>query len=188
VGWRQQPIPMVNDSGDGVDWYSPVDLNARLLATQRSVQSIAEYFSLPVPGERPARAMHQLLQECTENRIPVVLFLPPESGLLRRAFPADKVQQAERFIEQLARQYGVRIVDARLWLDDDDLADGVHSTRAGAERFTRRLGRQVVLPWLDSIRQVCPERRRLRTLALEVAARAPLRKDHVIHSQPPVFR
>ncbi len=152
VTMRQYPIPMVNECGDGIDWVTPCNTAARLLATQRSVQSIAAYLFGPVPGDRPRRALHQLLEECTREGIEVVLVLPPESSLLRQALAADKVREAERFTEQLAREHGTRIVDARRWLDDEDLADGVHSTRVGAERFTRRLGREVVLPWLASRR------------------------------------
>jgi hypothetical protein len=72
----------------------------------------------------------------------------PESPALRQAFPPDKVRQAEGFTAALAREHGADVVDARGWLGADDLADGVHPTPAGAERFSERLSRQVVLPRL----------------------------------------
>jgi lysophospholipase L1-like esterase len=72
----------------------------------------------------------------------------PESPALQQAFPRDRVRQAERFTAALAREHGADVVDARGWLHADDLADGVHPTPAGAERFSERLGRQVALPRL----------------------------------------
>jgi hypothetical protein len=150
-GQRHQPIAMINDCGDGPDWVSPGTAEGRLRATRATVESLAGYFAEPVPGERPARALHQLLRECHERGVRVVLLLPPEAELLRQAFPAAAVRQAERFVEELAREHGAAVVDARGWLPrEDDLADGVHPTPAGAERFTERLGREVVLPWLAS--------------------------------------
>jgi hypothetical protein len=150
---RSQPIKMCNDSGDGIDWFSPGTSEARRLATQRTVESLAGSFAEEVPGDRPAQALRQLLAEARQRGIRVVLVLPPEAGVLRQAFPLLKVRQAERFIDGLVREYGAEVVDARGWLNrEDDLADGVHATPAGAARFTERLSREVVLPRLAASR------------------------------------
>jgi hypothetical protein len=147
---RHQPVPMINDSGDGTDWFTPPG-EARLRATRLSVAAVADYLRQPVPAERPARALRDLLREARAAGASVVLVLPPESAALRQALPADRVRQAEHFLEEVAREHGAAVVDARGWLpDEDDFADGVHCTRRGAERFTERLGREVILPWLKA--------------------------------------
>jgi hypothetical protein len=40
----------------------------------------------------------------------------------------------------------VPVVDARTWLDDDDFTDSHHPLQRGAEKFTRRLGRELLEP------------------------------------------
>ncbi len=161
---RQRPVPLLNECGDGTEWEVPPP-QVRERVTRQVVQSMAKDLRRPVPGERPARALRELLEQCRQRGVRVVLLFPPESSALRQALPAEQVRRLERFVRSTAEAHGADLVDARCWLGDDDFADGVHLSPTGAARFTERLGREVVLPGLFPPRLACPRRERLRTLA-----------------------
>jgi uncharacterized protein DUF1574 len=95
------------------------------------------------------RAMRELMELCKEQRIPVALLLTPESREFRSWYPREVWRQIEEYAADLSRIYDVPLVDARAWLEDTDFLDGHHVHVGGAEKFTRRLGRDVLEPFIN---------------------------------------
>jgi hypothetical protein len=52
------------------------------------------------------------------------------------------------FLGALRTEFGVDIVDARLWVADEDYNDSHHLLQSGAARFTERLTAEHLVPWL----------------------------------------
>jgi hypothetical protein len=99
----------------------------------------------------PDRALRDMLTLCRDLRIPVALYLMPESPKFRSWYPAATQQACESYLAQLRAEYCVPIFDARDWLAEDDFADGHHQLRRGAEKFSQRFGREYLQPWLNEV-------------------------------------
>lgn len=108
----------------------------------------AEYFQVLRDwqlGDESAGALRELLSECRAAGIPVKLVLLPEGTTFRSWYPPSVRERLDAFL----RSTGADVVDAREWLDDAEFTDGHHQLRGGAEKFSRRLTDEVILPWLN---------------------------------------
>jgi hypothetical protein len=94
-------------------------------------------------GKGPAQAMHDLLQCCRREGIPVVLVVTPESAEFASWYSEECQASTDRFLEELRAKYGVAIINARQWLSDDAFADGHHVHAGGAQAFTTRLSAEL---------------------------------------------
>jgi len=97
------------------------------------------------PG--PVQAYHDLLTLCRNQHIPVILLIPPESSAFRAYKPDAEACRIEH-VKGLAREFSLPLVDARDWIDDDGFWDGHHMLEDGSDRYTERLGREVLGPRL----------------------------------------
>jgi hypothetical protein len=94
-------------------------------------------------------ALHLLLEACRADGVPVVLVVMPEGPCYRSWEPESLYRQTFEWLESLRREYGVGLVNALTWLDEDEFSDSHHLLRAGAEKLTRRLEREAILPRLQ---------------------------------------
>ena len=92
------------------------------------------------------RAMRDLLTRCRAESIAVALLIAPESREFRSWYAAESSKKLENHCDALRHDFGVPIVDARDWMPDEDFADPHHLAPQGADRFTARLGREVLQP------------------------------------------
>jgi hypothetical protein len=99
------------------------------------------------PG--PERALRESLALCRRRGIECVLLITPESDEFRGWYSPDGLARFDRFCDDLRRDYGVAVFDARTWEPDDEFTDGHHLQRPGAEAFTDRLGREVLAPLVE---------------------------------------
>jgi hypothetical protein len=111
------------------------------------------------PG--PTQAFCDLLLLCRQHQLPVILVIPPEDSHFRSYQPAVEENQVQ-CVAQLAHQFGLTLVDARAWVQDDGFVDGHHLSREGAETYTIRLGREVLQPYLARLANGLPLRAFLR--------------------------
>jgi hypothetical protein len=106
------------------------------MAVAREYSLSLSHFRL---GEGPARAMRDLLACCRREDIPVVLILTPESSEFRSWYSPACRTATRQLLDELRTEYGVEVIDATCWLDDDDFFDGHHHDVSGATKFTTRL-------------------------------------------------
>jgi hypothetical protein len=90
-------------------------------------------------GAGPTRAIHDLLECCRSERIPVVLVVTPESAEFQSWYSPQCQAQTDRLLDELRHTYGVEVVDTRQLLDKDDFTDGHHAVEHGATLFTTHL-------------------------------------------------
>ncbi len=94
-------------------------------------------------GQGPTRAMRDLLECCRNERIPVALVLTPESTTFRAWYQPECLKTMRDLLDELRATYGVEVIDATHWLDDNDFMDGHHLDISGAEKFTARMEDEV---------------------------------------------
>jgi hypothetical protein len=90
-----------------------------------------------------------LLRECRERGIRVALLYMPEHSALRSWYPPQKLSLLQDYLTHLSAEYGVPVIDTRLWLDDDCFQDVLHLHPEGARTFSARFGREVLRPLLE---------------------------------------
>jgi hypothetical protein len=98
------------------------------------------------PRPTPDRALHDLLDLARREGIRVAVVVLPESIGFRAMYPPESLREVDAYLARLSRD--VPVIDARGWVDDAGFTDGHHLLPAGAEVFTRRLGRDVLAPLL----------------------------------------
>jgi hypothetical protein len=118
-------------------------------AVERTRQEYSYYLDSFRLGGPSCRALRELLELCRQVGIPTTLVLMPEGSEFRGWYTPAAWQQVEAFLAELRREYGVAVVNARDWSADSDFSDSHHLLPAGADRFSVRLGREVIAPLLE---------------------------------------
>lgn len=101
--------------------------------------------SLPSPPNG-GPALRELLALCRREGIRVVLAYTPEGAAIRTWYDRGRLTALESYCADAAAEAGVPMVDARDWLDEGDFYDSHHTLRGGADKFSRRLYDEVMLP------------------------------------------
>ncbi len=96
---------------------------------------------------RPVRALHDLLALCRQNRIPVVLIVPPEGPRFRALYAPAALPVIRAFLADLRSEWGTPVIDAREWMAEDDFWDSHHLLPSGARAYTDRLARELETAW-----------------------------------------
>ena len=95
------------------------------------------------------KALEELLSLAQSKNVKTFLVLYPESSVYRSWYTTESWQRMDSELNRLASLYPVSIVDARTWLADDDFFDGHHLLEPGAQRFSKKLWREVIVPQLQ---------------------------------------
>lgn len=95
------------------------------------------------------RALAEMLALCQREHIPATIVVPPEGTLFRAHAPAVAQIHMDA-VRNLAREFGVPLIDARAWVDDDGFFDGHHTLGRGANQFTERFRREALEPILSA--------------------------------------
>ncbi len=95
-------------------------------------------------AEGARRAYREVLEVCRRERVPAALVWMPEGPAFRGLYSAEGVGRVEAFLDELGREFGVPVINARVWMAEDDFSDSHHLQPAAAERFSARLAREVL--------------------------------------------
>jgi hypothetical protein len=138
---NRRPVPYFHDEWGCrcPDSLTPEERNDCQLAARDYIPSLT-HFRL---GEGPVRAVHDLLALCRDEGISVALVLTPESSEFRSWYRPECLEAMSRLLADLRVTYGVEVIDATHWLDDDDFMDGHHLDNSGAVKFTARMSAEV---------------------------------------------
>ncbi|MFO0968561.1 MAG: DUF1574 family protein [Gemmataceae bacterium] len=93
-------------------------------------------------------AMRDILALCRERQIEVTLLLTPEGPAFRSWYSEQAEANLQAYCAELGRTWGTPTLSARDWLDEADFIDSHHVILPGAEKFTRRLAREALAPWV----------------------------------------
>ncbi len=95
---------------------------------------------------RLGKAFCDTLALCRQYGIKTVILISPEGPAFRKLYCPEAEGRLGSFLATANGADHLKIVDARLWLDEADFIDSHHPTHLGAEKFTRRLYRETLLP------------------------------------------
>ncbi|HEY7427454.1 MAG TPA: hypothetical protein VH682_24685 [Gemmataceae bacterium] len=93
-------------------------------------------------------ALRETLEECLRQHIKTALILMPEHSELRSWYSPAVRNQVRTYLDHLHSEYQVPIFDTREWVADDAFQDLTHMAPPAAPLFTRRLGHELLWPWL----------------------------------------
>jgi hypothetical protein len=130
-GWIAAPAPMENQQ-----WRAKALENAR--------KEYARYLLNFRLGSLTCQALREQLEICRKEGIAAALILMPEGTDFQSWYKPADWAEIERFLTELSREFGTPIVNAREWIADEDFGDSHHLLEPGAEKFTQRLGREVL--------------------------------------------
>jgi hypothetical protein len=130
-------------------WYNPIEC----VTTEEQRRGFLEAKKLFGPALEqfqissvPDQALRELLRLCRQHRLPTVLVLMPESTGFQELYPTAAHGEIDSYLNGLSQEYQIPLVDARTWVPDDCYFDGHHIFGGQAERFSRRLGQEVLQP------------------------------------------
>ncbi|MFO0809676.1 MAG: hypothetical protein U0746_13710 [Gemmataceae bacterium] len=86
-----------------------------------------------------AEAIRESLSLCREYNVRAAVVVMPEGPRFRALYPRDARERVGRFLQQLERDFGSVVINARGWLDDDAFIDSHHMLPSGASAFSTRL-------------------------------------------------
>ncbi|MFO0822988.1 MAG: hypothetical protein U0792_07695 [Gemmataceae bacterium] len=67
----------------------------------------------------------------------------PEGPTFRGWYDPAGVARFDAYLNGVAREYELPILDARDWLEENDFHDAHHPLRRGADKFTLRFAREI---------------------------------------------
>jgi hypothetical protein len=124
--------------------FSPAQVQAH---TRKALENL-DITLTPIVAPGPVRALRDLVAYCRDRQIAVELVAPSEASVFRDHDPqAEEIQM--NVLRRLAQELGVRLTDARCWVDDHGFWDGHHMTIQGANQYTDRFAREVLAPHLS---------------------------------------
>jgi hypothetical protein len=100
---------------------------------------------------RGMQALRELLTLAQHEGITTSMVLMPEGTALRSCYPPATWNRVYATLESLNREFACPLVNAREWVAEDHFSDSHHLLPEGATQFTERLGRELVLPILQSL-------------------------------------
>jgi hypothetical protein len=103
----------------------------------------------PAISKGAERAYREWFALAAAEGIAGAVVFPPDSSRIRGIDPAVAAVHAAA-ARRIADDFGLPVVDAREWVDDDGFFDGHHMTADGARRYTERFGREA-LPLVPGI-------------------------------------
>jgi hypothetical protein len=102
-------------------------------------------------GGPHTEALPRLLELCRAEKIPVVLVMSPEGEEFRSWYEPGTYESVHGYIQELATQFGLPVVDAHEWFHEEDFADSHHLLMGGVQKYTARLGQEAILPALQAM-------------------------------------
>lgn len=138
---------------DGCGWVEvpnmPLSTEARRQQTAKARQNFAAYWNDDRIGGPNCVALALLLQRCQAEGIAVKLILMPEGPTFRSWYRPEGWKAVEKFLAELHQEFGVEVINTREWIEEEYFFDSHHLLPDGATRFSERLGREVLVPWLS---------------------------------------
>lgn len=134
--------------------YQTATSESRRLGAERESAAYEAQFEHFRITDRANRALRDALALCQSQGTEVILILMPEGGEFRSWYTPEARQLGRSYLAQLAEEFAVPVIDARAWMADADFCDSHHLLAGAATAFSKRFGREVLRPYLESGRGI----------------------------------
>lgn len=105
------------------------------------------------PSPVAVGAYRDMLAECRDRGIRAAVLVMPESPEFRSWYAPETRVKVRECLAGLSAEFGVPVFDTSAWVDDEAaFMDGHHLLGPAAERFSERLGRECIGPWVRGAR------------------------------------
>lgn len=118
------------------------DLSTNPIHLERATRFAKPHFDCFHIDEVAEKAMHELLAECRQHDIQVIVLMMPDHSLIRSWYPPMQ-ERLFAYLQKLCEDYGASLIDTRTWQADEDFTDFIHLSPKGAHAFSERFGREV---------------------------------------------
>jgi hypothetical protein len=118
----------------------PAEREAKIAFTRQLSWGMAQNMTVARGADL---AFRDALREAAEHGVRVVLLRAPEGPLFRSWYNPDGLTRFDKYVADVAAEFGVPSVDARLWLEEEDFYDSHHVLKRGADKFTARFARAI---------------------------------------------
>lgn len=151
--WREGRVTFWKD-GEPSGWRpwlehgTAEEFHARIAGVKAQTKPCLDHFAI---SDTSDRALHEILDECRDRNIKVALILMPEHSELRSWYMPSVQEQINAYLDRLKREFQVPVFDTRTWVGDEAFHDLTHMAPPSAAPYTRRLGREFLLPWLTGM-------------------------------------
>jgi hypothetical protein len=113
---------------------------AKMLAHYAPI--LAKYQVRPTPD----RALRAILDLCRSEKIHAGVVVLPEGDEFRKCYAPSVLAKVDDYLNLVRRKSAVPVIDARLWIAESAFLDSHHLFPEGANQFTARLGREIIVP------------------------------------------
>jgi hypothetical protein len=120
---------------------SVVSADRRMAGSARAREEYADRLAHFEVSPRPAAYLLRLLNECRAHRIAAILVLMPEDQTFQSLYSQEASERLDAFLSDVTREFGVRLINARQWLQASDFYDGHHLLPDGADAFSAQLAK-----------------------------------------------
>jgi hypothetical protein len=124
----------------------------RSKTTEMALSQYRDFCASDHLGKQPVQALEALLGLCRREGIPAALVLMPEGKPFRELYSAEARAACDGLLDRLRQRWGVKVIDARTWVEDRGFWDTHHLLPPGAWQFTERFGREALQPALQELR------------------------------------
>jgi len=141
VGTSRHPSADAMSSMDAYGWQPQVKDLSDEQRRERTAVALRQYRDFARPfqlGEKPVRAVRDLLKFCRNRQIATAFLVMPEGSAFRALYGEDATRSIDFFFESMCREFDVPLIDARTWVDDDGFYDSHHLLREGTAQFLAR--------------------------------------------------
>jgi hypothetical protein len=99
-------------------------------------------------ADKSRQAMHEFMETCKANDLPVLVYLMPEGEEFRSWYKPGTAEAIDEYLNSLKEDYNVEVVDSRSWLEERCFFDSHHLLQPGAHRFSVKFSKEYLQPWL----------------------------------------
>jgi hypothetical protein len=100
-------------------------------------------------GGEPLELLTTLLQLCQRERIPTAMVMMPEGPMFRSWYGPGRIDRCRTLLKDLSHRFDIPLIDALLWVDDEnDYGDSHHLAAGGSRKYTLRLFGEALPPLL----------------------------------------
>jgi hypothetical protein len=146
-------VPFYDDDKRPFVWPENLSFDDRDLPPEERAKALArarkEYIHY-LTEYQPARceALRELLTSCREAGVPAALVVMPEGPTFRGWYAPETWPRVQDWLYEISHEFGIQVINAREWIDEEEFSDSHHLLPKGADRFSERLAREYIVPAL----------------------------------------
>jgi hypothetical protein len=131
------------DSVDEACWRPLTPPGAEAAEVDAVLRTYGAALQMPL-CEASCQALQDTVKLCRREHLRVALVWMPEASCFRALYPPETITAVRHLLQQLEQTYGVPLIDASAWIDDEQFSNPHYLFTTGAATLADRLSHAVV--------------------------------------------